>query len=256
MENGDDVNRVARLIARYVESPSRSHIRHPKSIDALSNEIVREISDRNPMRQKWSAHREALALKAAPCWIPPEDLRAALNALPGPPLTNTDLEQRLKDFVRDSMIGQPNPDLKDQCREMYEAEKGQGTEFAAIVSAIADWETNQFTEAMQREFAENERKRAEARKAKEEVLFSGADCGWTTIGGSKTKWCRIDGRTFRATQNDQPAPGKGGKKMVLLHRVKSTEPDEPGVLIGTYETSTLAAEIARQLIASRDARIK
>jgi hypothetical protein len=44
--------------------------------------------------------------------------------------------------------------------------------------------------------------------------------------------------------------------MVVLHRVKTTAQDEPGTLIGTYETFTLAAEIARQLITTRDPRIK
>ncbi len=255
MENAEDVSKVARLIARYVESPSRSHIRHPNSIDALAHEIVREISGRNPTRQKWTAHREALALKATPCWIPEEDLREALNAMPGPALTKMDLEQRLKDFVKDYQTNEPDPNLRAGCLGIYDAEKSQGTEFAAIVSAIDEWWTQRFLENMAKEHEEARLRKVEANLAKEQTLLSGVDCGWTTIGGSKTKWCRIEGRTFRATPTDQPTSGKGGKK-VLLHRVKTTAQDEVGVFIGTYDTTTLAAEIARQLIVNHDQKIR
>jgi len=35
---------------------------------------------------------------AALCWIPIEDLLTFLNQLPGPPLTKTDVSQRLRAF--------------------------------------------------------------------------------------------------------------------------------------------------------------
>ena len=256
MENEDSVRKVARLVARYVESPSRARIRHPKSIDALAHEIVRAVSGHDPTRPKWTKEREALALKAAMCWIPPEDLHRALNILPGPPLTETDIQQRLKDFVKETVTNEPNPDHRTHCLEIYDREKKQSTEFAAIVGAIADWVNEAYHQLFEKVFEDDQRRKAEARLAKEKVLLSGADCNWTTIGTAKTKWCRIEGRTFRAAPTDQPAPGKGGKKMVVLHRVKTTAQDEPGILIGTYETFTLAAEIARQLITTRDPRTR
>ena len=42
------------------------------------------------------AEREDVVKAAAPCWIPTEDIRASLNNLPGPTLTKTDVEQRLR----------------------------------------------------------------------------------------------------------------------------------------------------------------
>lgn len=55
--------------------------------------------------------REEVAKSAAPCWIPMEDFRAFLNNLPGPPLTKTDVEQRLRAIWEEPYTSYPNEAL-------------------------------------------------------------------------------------------------------------------------------------------------
>ena len=52
-------------------------------IAKLTEQILRIATDRR-LWTKWSGDRETLAERAAEIWIPMEDLREALNALPGP----------------------------------------------------------------------------------------------------------------------------------------------------------------------------
>ena len=62
----------------------------------IAREIVSAIDRSSSVWSKWDAQREEAAKAAASCWIPVEDLRAFLNNLPGPLLTKTDVEQRLR----------------------------------------------------------------------------------------------------------------------------------------------------------------
>jgi hypothetical protein len=61
-----------------------------------------------------------------------------LNLLPGPPLTLTDIKQRLRALWEELSEQYPDESLKKGCLTLYEAEKVQRTEFIAIVGAIRE----------------------------------------------------------------------------------------------------------------------
>jgi hypothetical protein len=90
----DRIYGVQRLLADYVRSPSLRHIRDPLYLRKLAREIVKTVDRGNSIWTKWDGQREVLLRKALRCWVPTSDLRDALNLLPGPKLTNTDVEQR------------------------------------------------------------------------------------------------------------------------------------------------------------------
>jgi hypothetical protein len=94
--NSDRQYAVASLLFDYVKSPSLRHLRDPHSVQKLARDILNAVDRASSVWSKWEADREEVAQAAAPCWIPVEELRAALNNLPGPPLTKTDVEQRLR----------------------------------------------------------------------------------------------------------------------------------------------------------------
>ena len=94
--NADRQYAVASLIFDYVKSPSLRHLRDPHSVQRLARDIVTALDRASSVWAKWEADREEVVKAAAPCWIPVEDLRVSLNGLPGPPLTRTDVEQRLR----------------------------------------------------------------------------------------------------------------------------------------------------------------
>jgi hypothetical protein len=89
---------VKRILFDYVKSPSLKHIRDPYSITKLAQEIVRRLDRGNVVWTKWTEHRDMMVKSAVGCWIPIPDLRTFLNAIPGPALTMTDVDQRMKDF--------------------------------------------------------------------------------------------------------------------------------------------------------------
>jgi hypothetical protein len=92
---------VASKLTDYVESPSLRHIRDPKNLQKLAQEIVKAVDRAGSIWGKWDGPREELAKAAAPCWIPTEDLQAFLNRLPGAALTRTDVVQRLRAFYEE-----------------------------------------------------------------------------------------------------------------------------------------------------------
>jgi hypothetical protein len=126
--NADRQYAVASLLFDYVESPSLRHLRDPHSVHRLARDIVTALDRASSVWGKWDAQREEVAKAAAPCWIPTEDLLASLNNLPGPPLTKTDVEQRLRAIWEEPYTSYPNEDLKDGCLALYFSEKAQGTE--------------------------------------------------------------------------------------------------------------------------------
>lgn len=89
---------VRRLLFRYLESPSLRHLREPKQVDRLAEEIVSAVDRALPLWSKWDATRGEVLKASAKTWIPMEDLVAFLNGLPGPRLSRTDVEQRLRAF--------------------------------------------------------------------------------------------------------------------------------------------------------------
>ena len=177
------------------------------------------------MWKKWEAQREEVAKAAAPCWIPVEDLQALLNGLPGPSLTKTDVEQRLRAIWEEPYTTYPNDVLEDGCQVLYQSEKAQGTEMRAIIGALQA-HIEREDERLRREQEESYRRwKEEERVQLEQRFLSGADCGWTRIDKSEAFYSRRNGRTFCFVQ--------GKDKRWTLSRVKKI--DEKGELLGLYQ---------------------
>lgn len=191
---------VASLLFDYVKSPSLRHVREPHSVHKLARDIVNAIDRASSVWGKWEQEREDVARAAAPCWIPIEDLRTFLNKLPGPPLTKTDVEQRLRAIWEQPYAAYPHDAFKEGCQALYYSEKAQGTEMRAIIGALQE-HLEREDDRRRREQEENYRKRKEEERVSlEQLLLSGADCGWTRIDGSEAFYCRRNGRTFRIVQ--------------------------------------------------------
>ena len=221
----DRSSAVASKLFEYVKSPSLRHMRDPHSLQKLAREIVQALDNASSIWKKWEGQREEVATAAAPCWIPVEDLQAFLNTLPGPSLTKTDVEQRLRDIWEEPYSSYPNDELKDGCVALYRAEQRQGTEMRAIIGALQDYiEREEDRLAHERE--ENWRQRKEEERIKLEQRFlSGADCGWTAIDKSNSLYCRRNGRAFRIA--------RGKDKRWTLYRIRDIE--DEGVMLGTYQ---------------------
>ncbi|WP_407180423.1 hypothetical protein [Bradyrhizobium sp. STM 3562] len=223
--NSDRQYAVTSLLFDYVKSPSLRHLRDPHSVHKLAREIVNAIDRASSIWSKWEGERQELAKAAAPCWIPIEDLRVTLNNLPGPPLTKTDVEQRLRAIWEEPYASYPNEGLKDGCLALYLAEKAQGTEMRAIIGMLQE-HLEREDERLRREQEERYRKLKEEERVKLEQRFlSGADCGWTPVGGSGALYCRRNGRSFRIVQ--------GKDKRWTLYRIKTIE--DKGELLGLYQ---------------------
>jgi hypothetical protein len=197
----DDHNyAVASLLFEYVKSPSLRHLRDPHSIHKLARDIVRALDGVSSAWKKWEPEREEVAKAAAPCWIPEQDLQAFLNTLPGPPLTKTDVGQRLRAICEEPSTSYPKDELKDGCIALYRSEMAQGTEMRAIIGALQEHLEHE-EERLRREQQENYRRwKDEERLKLEQRFLSGADCGWTQIEKSDAFYCRRNGRTFRIVQ--------------------------------------------------------
>jgi hypothetical protein len=216
---------VVSKLADFVKSPSLRHIRDPRSIQKLAKEIVHAVDLAGSVWGKWHGAREDIAKAAAPCWIPTEDLRAFLNGLPGPPLTHTDVVQRLRAFWEEPWAAYPNEELKASCLALYEAEKTLGTELPAIVGAIQEHieiEEERLRHEREETYREN---REKERILLQQRFLAGADCGWTKIEKSEDLFCRRNGRTFRIA--------RAKDKRWKLYRIANQE--DEGVLLGIYQ---------------------
>src|SRR5207237_4681379 len=114
---------VKDLLFDYVRSPSLRHIRDPHSLSKLAAEIVKRVDRGNSVWKKWDGQRELLIKSALRCWIPVEDMRDFLNALAGPRLTGTDVEQRMKALQEEQPYEFANDDLQAGCLALYQREK-------------------------------------------------------------------------------------------------------------------------------------
>lgn len=215
---------VRKLVTEYLRSPSISHMRDPHSIDQLVEQIIGAIDREPSVWRKWQGKREAFLKAAAPYWLPLEDLRDFLNAMPGPALTPTDVEQRVRAINEEPYTSRRDEDLRPGCEALYAREMAEGTELAAIVGALEDYvyfEGMKLDEAR----AEARRRRIEDdRLALEQRFLSGADCKWTAIERSPELYTRINGRAYRLS------PTKD-KRWELL-RIQSVE--DAGARIGVY----------------------
>jgi hypothetical protein len=216
---------VTSLLFEYVKSPSLRHLRDPHSIHKLARDTVSALDRTSDVWKKWEADREDVAKAAAPCWIPIEDLQAFLNSLPGPSLTKTDVEQRLRAIWEEPYTTYPKDELRTGCLALYSSEKVQGTEMRAIIGALQE-HIEREEERLRREQEESYRRWKEEERIKLEQRFqSGADCGWTQIDKSEAFYCRRNGRAFRIVQ--------GKDKRWTLFRIN--EIGDKGELFGTYQ---------------------
>lgn len=223
--NSDRQYAVASLLFDYLKSPSLRHLRDPHSVHKLARDIVNALDRASSIWSKWEGEREELAKAAAPCWIPIEDLHSTLNNLPGPPLTKTDVEQRLRVIWEEPYARYPDEALKSGCLAIYHSEKAQGTEMRAIIGMLQE-HLEREEERLRREQEERYRKLKEEERARLEQRFlSGADCGWTPVGGSGALYCRRNGRTFRIVQ--------GKDKRWTLYGMKTI--DDKGELLSLYQ---------------------
>ena len=221
------VSEVQRLIAAYVESPSLRHVRDPKSVSKLAEQIVHAFDREPTIWKKWEGLRETLLESASLCWVPPEDLREALNAMPGPPLTLTDVAQRLRAFHEERHSSYPNEELRDGCLAIYRQEREDGTELPAIIGKLQEFvEAEEERLRNAREVAWK-RRQEEDRIALEQRFLAGADCKWTRLGKAPDLYIRKNGRAYRL------CPTKD--KRWDLYRIE--DKDDEGARIGTYGTS-------------------
>jgi hypothetical protein len=225
---------VRRRLSRYLESPSLRHLRDPKQVDRLAEEIISAVDRTPPLWSKWDAARGELLKAAAKTWIPIADLVAFLNSLPGPHLTKTDVAQRLRAFQEEPYADiYPDDRVKDACLALYAAELEAGTELPAIVGALQE-----FADEEQRRLdLEHQEKwkatQAAERLALERRFLSGADCKWTPLAGSKALFMRRNGRAFRLSPTRE--------KRWELHLIE--EPTDAGELLGIYSKRSAANKV-------------
>jgi len=241
MSDDERIANVKNLLGDYVRSPSLRHIRDPYSLDRLAKEVVRRVDRGNSIWRKWIGQRDAFLKSTLFLWIPIQDVRDFLNGMPGPPLTKTDVAQRLIALEEEGHgFASPNPDLQAECLAMYEKEKAEGTEMAAIVALLRDHVEMFYVHVSEAQREQERRQREEARVAREQRLLSGADCPWTQVQGSKHKYCRVNGRTYRLSPTED-------KKWTLC-RVNSVADYEAGSSpLGRYQRREDATKAIEKL---------
>ncbi|MEW6017954.1 MAG: hypothetical protein AB1760_07765 [Pseudomonadota bacterium] len=236
---------VRRLLFRYLESPSLRHIRDPKQVDRLAEEILSAVDRKPSVWAKWDPVRGELLKAASKTWVPIEDLVFFLNGLPGPKLTQTDVAQRLRAFQEEPYARlYPDERVKEVCLTRYEAERELGTELPAIIGALQEF-ADEEEQRLNREQQDRWLQQQEAdRVALQRRFLSGADCEWTALEGSKAVFMRRNGRAFRLS------PTKD--KRWELHRIE--EPMDKGELIGLYATRGAANKVIDKMAYEPESR--
>lgn len=245
MTNDDRIWAVKGILDDFMKSPSLRHLRDPHSLMNVAKVIVKRLDRQSGLWQKWEGEREALLKSALGCWIPTEDLREYLNRLPGPPLTTTDVAQRLRAFEEEPYAPYPNDDLKDGCVALFAREKAEGTELPAVIGVLTEHvEREEERLRLERE-QRYRRMREEERLVAEQCLLSGADCKWTQLGKAPNWYCRTNGRTFRLMPTTD--------KRWDLHHVNAPSVEEKGQLVGRYRGRGDATKVVAQVAYQTDA---
>lgn len=235
---------VLSKLADYVRSPSLRHIRDPRNLQKLTEELVRAIDSSNAVWTKWNSKREDLAKAAAPCWVPIDDLKDFLNDLQGPPLTRTDVTERLRAICEEPWTEYPKDELEAGCLALYESEKSQGTEMPAIIGALRAHIENEEERLRKEREQAHQRFKEEDRLKRERRFLSGADCGWTQLDKAEVFYCRRNGRAFRVARTKD--------QHWNLYRIKD-QLDE-GELLGTYQGRGDASNAIKQLAYAPEVR--
>lgn len=217
---------VTCLIRDYVRSPSLKHIRDAHSINKLARDIVRRLDGGTRTWRNWTDERELLLKSALTCWIPEDDLREFLNSMPGPVLTRTDVAQRRRALEEEEHTF-PDERFQAASYAIFAKEKAAGTEMPAIIGRLVQYIEDEEVRLL-REREQRWRVQREAEKAEKlQWLRSGADCKWTQVPDAADWWCRVNGRTYRLSIAKD--------RRQQLYRVDTLDPQEKGLLLGTYQ---------------------
>ena len=201
-------------------------------IGKLAAEILRIADGANSPWTKWGKEREQIAKRAAEVWVPDEDLRNALNHLPGPELTNTDVAQRLYALRWDEGCSAPGEAIKVECLPAYAHEKATGTEFIAILGWLEEWMIGANERLMRRQQRDNQERIAREKEMAETRLRSGADCPWTQAVGVADLHRRRNGRLYRLRALDGKGPLEPKVEVFRVHYLE----EKRGASIGRYRT--------------------
>lgn len=237
MSDDTRLRKIIDLLKEHVNSPSLRHIRDPEQVHKLARKILKNLDDPSSPWRKWPPARDKLVREAIDCWIPVDDLHAALSELPGPPLTMSDVTGRLLALWGDG-LHRPDNTLKSGCEALYAEQKSAGTELAAIVEVMKDWVGEEIVRRMTQRWEERTRQRAEIKAAAEQTFLSGADCKWTQIGSSPDFYCRANGRMYRLSRRPD--------KKLEVCRVQSMD-DATGRFIGRYKGRPDATKAVEQV---------
>jgi hypothetical protein len=240
MTEDERVHEIVRILYQYSARPP---LKFPTEaeIPNLAKKILKAARGPTSLWTKWGKDREEVVARAADIWVPLEDLRDALNELPGERLTQVDVEQRIKALRHDhgGYSSWPDEELKAGSFAAFAEEKANGTEFIAILGWLEEW-TWGAGESLRRKREEERRKRIEQDKQNAEArLRSGADCPWTALADLAEFYCRKNARLFRLKVLDAGGSPLSPRFEVL--EVKSFE-DKRGVSIGRYRTRTDASK--------------
>lgn len=208
MTNDERAYQIRTLLWEHAHPTLRGMDR--EQIAKLAEQTMRIATDRG-LWTKWGGDRETLADRAAEIWIPMEDLREALNALPGPELTKVDVEQRIRELREKPYSGSyPRKEVEAEALAVFAEEKARGTEFVAILGYMEEWYWG--AEERLRQKAEKERREriAEDKRHAEARLRNGADCPWTAATGISDLHCCKNGQLYRlrplqTTSKHEPA---------------------------------------------------
>jgi hypothetical protein len=126
------------------------------------------------------------------------DLREALNTLPGPQLTEIDVEQRIRE-IREMPYGNgyPNQKVEAEALVVFAEEKAKGTEFVALLGYMEEWYWGAKERLRQKAERERCERIAEDKRLAEARLRNGADCPWTAATDISDLHCRKNGRLYR-----------------------------------------------------------
>ena len=115
MAEDERLNDVIRVLQQYSTRPP---LKFPTEaeIPKLARKILDLVDGPALLWTKWSKDRAELANRAVDVWVPLDDLREALNKLPGEHLTLVDIEQRTNAFRYEfgSYPRGPDEELKEE----------------------------------------------------------------------------------------------------------------------------------------------
>lgn len=234
-ERREDI--VRSVIAHYVNTRPINQIRDWFGLTTVSREVVKRLEAESSIWRKWNLPREALVKLAVGCWIPLEDLRTLLNEMPGPALSPTDVAQRLRAFCEEE-CEEPNEGLREGCLAIYEEEKAQGTELAAIISRLREHVDREEMRLIHERWDLQKRETEERRVALEQSFLAGEDCKWTSVAGSEAVYCRVNGRAYRL------APKEGRSRS--LFRISAVDDINPR-LVGKYQNRSEATKVVSEI---------